>query len=119
MEKTLLIKNADIVVSCDENDRVYKNASVFIRNGVIEKITENEAMDILADEVIDAKGKIVYPGLINTHHHMYQLFTRNLPPLQNLELFPWLRALYEIWKNLDEETVMQSSLCAMGEMLKT
>ena len=119
MQKTLLIKNADVVVSCDDEDRVYKNASIFIKDGVIEEISENQQDFPKADEVIDARGKIVYPGLINTHHHMYQLFTRNLPPLQNLELFPWLRALYEIWKNLDEEIVMQSSLCAMGEMLKT
>ena len=116
---TLLIKNLDLIVSCDDEDRVYENSSIFSRDGVIERIIPKGEELPMADELVDGKGKVCYPGLINTHHHMYQLFTRNLPPLQNLELFPWLRALYEIWKNLDEETVMLSSMTAMAEMLKT
>ena len=48
---------------------------------------------------------LCYPGLVNTHHHLYQVFSRNLPQVQNLELFDWLKALYEIWKNLDAEVV--------------
>ena len=59
-----------------------------------------------------------YPGLINTHHHLYQIFSRNLPQVQNLELFDWLTALYEIWKGLDTEVVRLSSLVGMGELLK-
>ena len=62
---------------------------------------------------------VMYPGLINTHHHLYQTFSRNLPEVQNLELFPWLKALYEIWKNLDEESVYYSSITGLGELLKT
>ena len=58
------------------------------------------------------------PGLINTHHHLYQVFSRNLPQVQNLELFDWLTALYEIWKELDEDVVRLSSLTGMGELLK-
>ena len=60
----------------------------------------------------------VYPGLINTHHHLYQLFSRNLPEVQNMELFPWLVTLYDVWKGLDEEVVARSSLAGMGELLK-
>ena len=72
-----------------------------------------------ADDVIDASHMVMYPGLINTHHHLYQTFSRNLPEVQNLELFPWLKALYEIWKNLDEENVYYSALTGLGELLKT
>ena len=71
-----------------------------------------------ADEVIDARGCYVYPGLVNTHHHLYQTFTRNLPQVQNLELFDWLKALYEIWRHLDEDCVYFSALAGMGELLK-
>lgn len=116
MENTLLIKNAGYVVTCDDNDNLLKDVNIFVKNGVITYIGKDEYD---ADEVIDAKGMVLYPGLINTHHHLYQLFTRNLPQVQNLELFPWLIALYEIWKNLDQETITNSSLCGMGELLKT
>jgi len=72
-----------------------------------------------ADQVIDAASMAVYPGLINTHHHLYQLFSRNLPEVQNMELFHWLVTLYDVWKGLDEEVVARSSLAGMGELLKT
>ena len=112
----LLVKNIGYVVTCDDDDRILKNANVFVRDGVIDYIG-NEA--IAADEVIDGTGMVMYPGLINTHHHLYQTFSRNLPEVQNMELFPWLKYLYEIWKNLDEKVVYYSSLTGMGELLKT
>jgi cytosine/adenosine deaminase-related metal-dependent hydrolase len=68
--------------------------------------------------VIEADGMFVYPGLINTHHHLYQTFTRNLPQMQNLELFDWLRGMYEIWRGLTPEMIYFSSLVGMGELLK-
>ena len=71
-----------------------------------------------ADEVIDGSHMVMYPGLINTHHHLYQTFSRNLPQVQNMELFPWLKTLYEIWKNVDEDVTYYSSLTGMGELLK-
>ena len=73
---TLLIKNADAVVTVDEKDRVLKNASILIEDNVIRAVGDIAAT---ADETIDAKGCYVYPGLVNTHHHLYQTFTRNLP----------------------------------------
>ena len=70
-------------------------------------------------DVIDASNMVMYPGLINTHHHLYQTFSRNLPQVQNMELFPWLKTLYEIWKHVDEDVVCYSALTGMGELLKT
>ncbi len=72
-----------------------------------------------ADRVIDCSTCVVIPGFVNTHHHFYQTLTRNLPAVQNAELFDWLVHLYEIWKYLDEEAVYYASLLAMGELLKT
>ena len=67
---------------------------------------------------IRADGCFVYPGLINTHNHLYQTFTRNLPQVQKMELFPWLITLYEIWKGLDEDCIFYSSLTGLGELLR-
>ena len=113
---TLLIKNARYVISCDDNDTLYERVNLFIRDGVIRSIGPDFHQ---ADSVIDAASMAVYPGLINTHHHLYQLFSRNLPEVQKMELFPWLVTLYEVWKGLDEEVVTWSSLTGFGELLKT
>ena len=114
--KTLLIQNIASLVSCDEEDRVYENVDLYAENGVIRAIGQN--LDKAADETIDASHMLCYPGLINTHHHLYQQFSRNLPQVQNMELFDWLKTLYEIWKNLDENVIRLSSLTGMGELMK-
>lgn len=111
----LLIKNASSIVTCDPSDTVHTNSNLVVENGVITYLGP-EAQE--ADEVIDATGCIVYPGLINTHHHLYQTFSRNLPQVQNMELFDWLRTLYEIWKNLDSKVIYHSSVTGMGELMK-
>lgn len=113
---SLLIRNAWAVVTCDDEDTVLRNANILIRDGAVAYLGRSPQE---ADQVLDASGCIVYPGLINTHHHLYQTFSRNLPQVQNMELFDWLRALYEIWKNLDAGAVYHSSLVGMGELLKT
>jgi 8-oxoguanine deaminase len=76
-------------------------------------------IETTAEEVIDATGCVVFPGLVNTHHHLYQTFQRNLPGIQDSELFPWLRALYRVWRYLDPETVYWSALLGIGELLLT
>ena len=113
---TLLIENADAIVTCDEHDVLWRNASIYIRDGVIRAIGAD--MNYPVDEKIDATGMLCFPGLINTHHHFYQIFSRNLPQVQNMELFDWLKTLYEIWKNLDEDAVLLSSQVAMAELMK-
>ena len=110
--KTLLIKQIASLVSCDDEDRVYENVDLYAENGVIRAIGQN--LDKAADETIDARHMLCYPGLINTHHHLYQQFSRNLPQVQNMELFDWLKTLYEIWKNLDADVIRLSSLTGHG-----
>lgn len=112
---TMLIKNAKAIVTLDKQDRVLANQNILIRDKQIEYLGMDSPA---ADEVIDAAGMVVYPGLINTHHHLYQTFTRNLPQVQNMELFPWLCTLYEIWRGLTPEIVYYSALVGMGELMK-
>lgn len=117
MSKDLLVKNIRWLVTCNDAGEVLEHASMLVRNGVIVSI--DQPGDVKADEVIDASGMILYPGMINAHHHLYQIFSRNLPQVQRMELFPWLKTLYEIWKNLEEESIYYSSMSGMGELLKT
>jgi len=113
---TLLVKNARYLVSCDQHDTVYERVNLFVRDQEIISI----GPEIFpADQTIDATNMVVYPGLVNTHHHLFQCFTRNLPEVQKMELFPWLVTNYEIWKNLNEEVVHFSGLTAMSELAKT
>ncbi|HMM22722.1 MAG TPA: 8-oxoguanine deaminase [Selenomonadales bacterium] len=111
----LLIRNAAAIVTLDGADRVLTGKNLLIRDNYIAYIGD-ECPE--AGAIIDAGGMFVYPGLVNTHHHLYQTFTRNLPRVQNLELFDWLLALYEIWRGLTPEMVYHSSLVGMGELLK-
>jgi len=111
----ILIKNAKAIITMNDNNDVLFNQNLLIEDNKIAYIGIKE---LNADKVIDASSMYVYPGLINTHHHLYQTFTRNLPEVQNMELFPWLNYLYEIWKNIDDEVVYYSSLVGMGELVK-
>ena len=117
MSKTLLIKNARVVVTMDEQRREIDGGAIFVRNNVIEQVGPSSELPQTADEVIDATGHVVIPGLVNTHHHMYQSLTRVIPSAQNGELFNWLTNLYPIWANLDAEMVHVSTLTAMSELI--
>lgn len=117
MTKTLLIKNARVVVTMDEQRREINNGAIFIRGKVIEQVGPTADLPQTADEVIDAAGHVVMPGLVNTHHHMYQSLTRVIPAAQDGELFNWLTNLYPIWANLNSEMVHVSTLTAMSELI--
>ncbi|MDD4541863.1 MAG: 8-oxoguanine deaminase [Eubacteriales bacterium] len=112
---SLLIKNVKHLISCDAEDKVHDSVNIYCKDGLIVDISKDIHE---ADEVIDATDMLCFPGFINTHHHLYQIFTRNLPQTQNKELFDWLRINYEIWKNLNEDTVYFSSKAGMAELMK-
>ncbi|WP_291007988.1 8-oxoguanine deaminase [Hydrogenophaga sp.] len=122
---TLLIHNATCVATFDHPEpsrgRELKDANVFVRDHRIEWIGPAAelppALREEADEVIDARGHLVTPGLVNTHHHMYQSLTRAIPGTQNAELFGWLQGLYPIWAGLTPEMVQVSTQIAMAELL--
>ena len=114
---TLLIRNAQCVATFDDARSELQDASVLVRDGRIEAIGPASTLPQQADEVIDARGHLVMPGLVNTHHHMYQSLTRAIPAVQNAELFSWLRGLYPIWAGLTPEMVQVSTQVAMAELL--
>lgn len=114
----LLIKNAEWIITLDGEGRRYNQADLLIEGPAIKAIGRNLPVDE-GTETIDARGKVVLPGLINTHHHLYQTLTRNIPATQDLPLFPWLVTLYEIWRELTPEAVRQGALVGLGELLKT
>ena len=113
---TLLLKNIHTLVTCDDSDQILHGVDLYCEDGLIRSI--GPALPHTADKVVDARHCWCYPGLVNTHHHLYQVFSRNLPQVQNLELFDWLTTLYEIWKGLDESVIRLSSLTGMGELMK-
>jgi cytosine/adenosine deaminase-related metal-dependent hydrolase len=118
---SLLIHRAHCIATMDDAQTELKDASLLLRDGCIERIipaTENtDELLTQVDEVIDARHHVVVPGLINTHHHMYQSLTRAIPAVQNAELFSWLKGLYPIWVGLTPEMVRVSSQVAMAELL--
>ena len=114
---TLLLKNISAAVTCDSTDNVLENIDIFCRDGMIDQIGSD--LSVTADRVLDCSHMLCYPGLINTHHHFYQIFSRNLPHVQGMQLFDWLRALYKIWQNLDAEVINLSSKCALGLLMKS
>jgi len=118
MLKKVLIKNAKAIVTCDPEDRVFYDADILIYGPMITKIGKD-----LSDpeaEVIDGRGKFVYPGLINTHHHFFQTFVRNLMEIDypNMEVVEWLDKIYPIFQNINEDVIYYSSLTAMADLLK-
>ncbi|MCU0928981.1 MAG: 8-oxoguanine deaminase [Burkholderiaceae bacterium] len=114
---TLLIRHARVVVTMDEARREIADGGVFARDGVIEAVGPTVSLPATADEVIDARGHVVLPGLVNTHHHFYQTLTRVVPAAQDAELFGWLKTLYPIWARLTPEMVHVSTQTAMAELL--
>lgn len=122
---TLLLKNC-FYIHRSSDEQPIRGGDILIRDNRIERVSEGSGETNLKtgvggkpDRTIDCSRLVVVPGFVNTHHHFYQTLTRNLPAVQNAELFDWLVYLYEIWKHLDAEAVHTSSLLAMGELLKT
>jgi cytosine/adenosine deaminase-related metal-dependent hydrolase len=113
---TLLAKNADMLVTMDGKRRELTNAGLFARDGMIEKVGPTASLPETADRVLDLKGHIVLPGLINCHHHLDQILTRNLPAGQNTNLFPWLKAHYRVWGSRTPEDTRTAVLVGCGEL---
>jgi 8-oxoguanine deaminase len=114
---TLLIKQAQVVATMNDAEQELTDASILIRDRVIEAVGPSDTLPDTADRVIDARGHVVIPGLINTHHHMVQSLTKAVPVSQNAELFAWLKGLYPIWAGLTPEMVRVSTQVAMAELL--
>lgn len=114
--KTILIKNADFLITMDGHRREIRDGGLFARDGFIEQVGPSSGLPETADEVLDLKGHIVLPGLINTHHHFYQTLTRAVPAAQDVNLFHWLKTLYPIWAKMTPEDIRISTKTALTEL---
>lgn len=113
---TLLVTNALVLVTMDADRRELEGGGLFARDGVIEQVGATEELPADADEVVDARGHVVMPGLVNTHHHLYQTLTRAVPAAQDADLFDWLRTLYPIWGRLAPDDVAVSTQLGLAEL---
>lgn len=115
---TLLVKNIHTLVTMDAERREIKDGAIFVRNNVIKQIGTTADLPTTADEVLDLKGEhVVMPGLVNTHHHLYQTLTRVVPAAQDAELFDWLKTLYPIWARMESEAIKVSTQIGMAELI--
>ncbi|GAB4277003.1 MAG: 8-oxoguanine deaminase [Candidatus Promineifilaceae bacterium] len=112
---TMLVKNATVLVTMDDQRREIPDGGLFIRDNIIEQIGPTADLPETADTILDLKDHIILPGLINTHHHLYQSLTRVLA--QDNELFTWLKTLYPIWANLTDEAIYISTITGLAEMV--
>ncbi len=87
---TMLVRDAAVLVTMDDERREIKGGGLFIRDGFVEQVGPSADLPSEADVVLDMSDQVVLPGFVNTHHHMDQTLTRALPEAQNLNLFPWL-----------------------------
>lgn len=117
MTRTLLACNADMLVTMDECRREIRGGGLYVEGNRIVAVGLRGDLPDSADEIVDLSGHIVIPGLVNTHHHMYQSLTRAVPSAQDGELFGWLKALYPIWSGLTPEMVGVSTQVAMAELM--
>ena len=117
MKRTLLARNADVLVTMDAQRREIRGGGVYVEGNAIVAVGTSGELPPTADEVIDLAGHVVVPGLVNTHHHMYQTLTRAMPPAQDAELFGWLRALYPVWARMTPEMIRVSTRTAIAELL--
>ena len=101
----------------DDVRREIVGGGVFIRGHTIVAVGLPTELPALADEVIDCSGRILMPGLVNTHHHYFQTLTRAVPAAQDADLFGWLRALYPLWARMTPEMLNVSATVAMAELM--
>lgn len=115
MSKTL-IKNADVIVTMNDARQEITNGDILIKDGVIQAIGKTKANLETVDQIINASGCVVTPGLVNTHHHLCQTLTRAVPPGQDALLFGWLQSLYPIWARMQPDDMFVSAQIGLAEM---
>jgi len=119
---TLLLKNAQLLctmkpeASAPVTGAEISKAGIFVRDGIIEQVGKSDDLPASADRVIDLAGHIVIPGMVNTHHHLFQNLTRVVPPAQNAPLFGWLQTLYPIWRHLGPDHIYWSTALGLAEL---
>jgi 8-oxoguanine deaminase len=115
---TLLVRNARVLVTMNDGLEL-EHGCLFARDGWIEVVGHADQVPDTADEVVDLTGHVVLPGLVNTHHHLYQTLTRAVPGAQDVGLFSWLRTHYPIWARMTPDHVRVATRLGLTEMALT
>ena len=118
MRRTL-IRNADWILTMDPAGTRLRRSDLLIEDNVIAAIGSDLGDGLEIDEVIDAAGKVVTPGFVNTHHHTFQSLVRNIHIANGLKLEPWLMVVYDIFREIDADAVRAGALVGLGDLLKT
>lgn len=113
---TLLARNATVLVTMDDGRREIAGGGLYADDGFITTVGTADELPDSADEIIDLTGHVVLPGLINTHHHLYQTLTRAVPGAQDVGLFDWLRTLYPIWARMTADHIRVSTQTGLAEL---
>jgi 8-oxoguanine deaminase len=114
---SLIVKHAELLFTMDDADRCIPDGGFFVRDRAIEMVAPTADLPEEADRIIDARGMIILPGLVNTHHHLFQTLTRAVPAAQDATLFQWLKTLYPIWAGLTPDAIYTSALVGMAELI--
>jgi len=109
----ILIKNADVIVTMNDKRQELVGVDILVRDGVIKSIGPYRGVAV---QTIDASGCVVTPGLVNTHHHLYQTMTRVVPGGQDALLFGWLKTLYPIWGRMGPDEMFVSAQVGLAEL---
>jgi cytosine/adenosine deaminase-related metal-dependent hydrolase len=112
----LLVTGAELVATLDHEDREISGGWVAVAGGLVTAVGGPGDAVPPATKVLDANGCLVTPGLINTHHHIFQNLTRSYRPAVNGSLFTWLSTLYPLWAGLDEEAAYLSAWVGLAEL---
>jgi cytosine/adenosine deaminase-related metal-dependent hydrolase len=115
MKKTLF-RDFDLVATMDADQREIRGGYVLVEGNKIAEVGRDPD-GIRADETVDGHGKVLLPGFVNTHHHLYQTLFRNVPGAADKRLFDWLVFLYERWKKIDTDAVRTSAIMGLSELL--
>jgi cytosine/adenosine deaminase-related metal-dependent hydrolase len=114
MARRLLVRGAEVLVTMDGERREIAGGEVLVDGGVIAAVGTGLPRE--GAEVVEAQGCVVTPGLVNTHHHLFQTLTRAVPAAQDAALFGWLRTLYPIWSRMRPEDIRLSARIGLAEL---
>ncbi len=117
MSKKILFKNVGTIFTADPEGRELENGYVLVDGNEIEEVGVSPYDGKEPGEVIDGEGKVMIPGLINTHHHLFQTLFRNFKEVNNSKLFTWLTELYERWAQIDTRAIRTSTVIGSAELL--
>ena len=116
---TLLVKHANLLATMDDADTQWVDGGLYAVDNVIERVGSTADLPEQADRVVDARGMVILPGLVNTHHHFFQTLTRAVPAAQDATLFDWLRVHYPIWAGLTPEAITVSTKVTVAELMRS